>query len=154
QVKYPHKLAFGIAYEKSKSFTIAADIIYYFSMFYLAPHEFYYITESNNYHKEKAHFDFSLGAEIYLTDSFILRLGAFTNSSGAPDSCASEKINYYGGSIGIGFGDQNELSADIGVVIQYGKSNIGNYGNTNIKASWEGFMFNFIVGGTYRFGSK
>ncbi|MCP4179472.1 MAG: hypothetical protein GY756_17065, partial [bacterium] len=47
QVKYPHKLAFGIAYEKSKSFTIAADIIYYFSMFYLAPHEFYYITESN-----------------------------------------------------------------------------------------------------------
>ncbi len=155
QTKYPHRLAFGVAYEEPKAFTIAADVIFYFPMSYHAAHEFYFISKADYYHTEKAHFDFSLGMEVYISESFIFRFGAFTNSTGAPDSLGSEKINLYGGSIGIGFGDQQGLSADIGIVMQYGRSNEGNYNNNkSIRASWEGFICNFIVGGTYRFGSK
>ncbi len=143
--KLPHKLAFGVAYEKPGIITIAADVKYYFKLDYFAAHDMYQTEYSNVNHIENAHFDFSLGAEIYLTDSLVFRLGAFTNFSSATSLNATEKINLYGASTGIAIINDGGLSSGIAIVCQYGKSDMQKSENGH-RASWEKLSIQMIIG--------
>ncbi len=142
--RLPGRATLGVAYEEKKKFTLALDVIYYFPMKYSAHH---YITrpelDSTEYREER-HYDISLGCEWYLNSAFALRLGIFSNTSGAGDNKLGEgnDVNRYGGSIGIGYVN-GELSSGFGISGMYGEG-----------GSWDRlFSLSLIVGATVRFGS-
>ncbi|MCP4181527.1 MAG: hypothetical protein GY756_27500 [bacterium] len=142
--KLAHKLAFGIAYEKSGVFTIAVDIKYYFKLDYFSPHDIYQTEYYYVNHVESAHFDFSIGCELYITKSLAFRLGVFTNFSSATSLNATEKINMYGASTGLAI-ISDGLSSGIAVIGQYGKSNIQKSENGH-RASWEKLSLQIVLG--------
>ncbi len=155
-VRLPHRLAVGLAFEKSKKITIALDFIYYFYMKYNAPYDIFRATDPNAYHEERSHIDLSFGMEIYLSDVFALRWGAFTNTSGASEYSQSERVNSYGGTIGLGY-ITPIMTSGIGFIIQYGKSSI-NESKPNqlpkfsqILAEWKRLSIGIIMGGSIKF---
>ncbi len=150
-VRLPHRTAIGIAYEKRKSFTCAFDVIYYFPMEYSAPYEIA-ATENfaGNRHRERAHFDFSLGSELYMTESFALRAGLYTNSSGATRQNGQSKVNHYGGTIG-GAIYTGEVTTSLGFNVMYGESGYTrNYPSTfaDPASSWRRLFISLVVGST------
>ncbi len=150
-IRLPHRTAFGIAYDRRKSFTLAFDVIYYFPMEYSAPYEIA-ATENfaNNKHKERAHFDFSLGSELFMTETFALRAGLYTNSSGATKQNGQSKVNHYGGTLG-GALYTGEVTTSFGFNVMYGESGYTrNYPSTlaDPASSWRRLFISLVVGST------
>ncbi len=142
--RLPGRGTLGIAYEEKKNNTLALDITYYFPMKYSAPHYITYPELDSTEYREEGHYDISLGCEWYINSAFALRLGIFSNTSGAGDNQLSKgnDINLYGGSIGIGYVN-GELSSGFGVSGMYGEG-----------GSWDRiFSLSLIVGATVQFGS-
>jgi long-subunit fatty acid transport protein len=153
-IRLPHRTALGIAYEKKRAFTLALDVIYYFRMEYSAPYEIAATEDpENNEHKEKAHLDFSLGGELYLTDIIALRAGFFTNTSGATKQNGQSRVNLYGGTLGVAL-ITGDVTTSIGTNMMYGKSDYTkNYPSTmaDPASSWERLSVSIVVGSTARF---
>ncbi len=150
-VRLPHRTAFGIAFDRPKTFTVSLDVIYYFRMEYSAPYEIA-ATENfaNNKHKERSHFDFSLGSELYMTESFALRAGLYTNSSGATMQNGQSKVNHYGGTLG-GAINTGEVTTSLGFNVMYGESGYTrNHPSTlaDPASSWKRLFISLVVGST------
>ncbi len=148
-VRLPSKLDVGFAYSEAESFTISFNFIYYFRLEYSAPNDIYFTEYFTNDHIENVHFDISLGGEIYLSDSLVLRLGFFTNTSGGAENIATEKVNLYGGSIGASFITE-DITLSIGSVFQYGCISTKALESTH-RSSWEMFSAQILIGSTIYF---
>ncbi|MFC1669340.1 OmpP1/FadL family transporter [Spirochaetota bacterium] len=149
--RLPHTLTMGIAYEKKGSYAVAFDFTYYFKMKYSNPYEMFRIDSIDNYHEERNHFNISLGGEYFVTKAISLRAGFFTNTSGATEKIASEKVDMYGGSLGFGY-ISDKISTSLGLIMQYGKSGAQSSDSQvlleTIEASWKRFSIGVIFGGT------
>jgi hypothetical protein len=152
-VRLPHRTAFGIAYDKVKAFTLAFDVIYYFPLEYSAPYELSatdYTSFASNKHKERAHFDFSLGCEAYVTDVVSLRAGLYTNSSGATKQNGQTKVNHLGGTLGAAL-VTGDVTTSIGTNIMYGKSGYTQNHPSPLAdpaSSWKRLFISLVVGST------
>jgi len=126
-------------------------------MNYSAPHEMMRTADPDSHHKEKSYFDFSLGFEGKLSQSFAIQCGAFTNMSSATKQNASESINMLGASFGLSYVNKTGFSSVIGVIAQYGKSNKQDSDPApnapNTTASWKRYSVLFVIGGSYHFGN-
>jgi long-subunit fatty acid transport protein len=153
-VRLPHRLAAGLAYEKDKSYTLSMDVIYYFKMEYSAPYEIAATANhETNKHREKAHLDFSLGGEFYLTDIILLRAGLYTNTSGATKQNGQSKVDMYGGTIGAAL-IAGDVTTSLGTNVMYGKSDYTMNqpsGDGNPRSKWERLFVSLVVGSTAKF---
>lgn len=148
-IRLPHRFALGLAFDKKNDYTIALDLLYSLPMSFYSPNELFRASDSSYYHKEKASFNFSLGGEMFFSDSYALDLGIFTNLSSATENDASNEVDMFGASIGLRFVGK-KISAGLGAVFQYGESStkyssaIPYFGSTG--SSWKRFTVNFMLG--------
>lgn len=151
KMRSPHKFSFGLAYDVKKKYTISVDGIYYMAMDYSQPHAMMDIATADSRYKENAHYDISVGGEYFLNDTFSLRMGFFTNTSGAPKEKLSEKLNLYGGSFGLGF-YTGEVSSGVGFTGMYGSEDEYRQGTTQMSgAKYDKFYISMIIGGSMKF---
>jgi len=154
-VRMPTRLAVGFATRLYEKYTVSFDAIRYFKLDYKSPHDFLFEAEPDISHRERAHYDFSLGSEIPITDRFKLQLGLFTNSSGATGQNASERVDMYGVSLGGGYWFKG-VSTYMGFMYQEGKSGKQSsdfspgMGFRDI-ARWERRTVSIVLGGTVGF---
>jgi len=147
----PHKFSFGLAYDVKKKYTISVDGIYYMAMDYSQPHAMMDIATPDSRYKEDAHYDISVGGEYFLNDTFSLRMGFFTNTSGAPEEKLSEKLNLYGGSFGLGF-YTGEVSSGIGFSGMYGSEDEFRQGTTQGSGGkYDKLYISLVIGGSMKF---
>ncbi len=150
--RLPHRVTVGLAYEIKKHFTLALDVLYYFKLDYPSDQDFNSTSSTvQGTYVEKAHFNVSLGGEIYLSKKMTLRFGLFTNTSSASDKDASERVDVYGFTTGIGYVNKG-LSSGIGVITSYGESDT-QFSQVGSGARWKRLNVGLIFGGTIRFGS-
>ncbi|GMT49595.1 MAG: hypothetical protein IEMM0008_1134 [bacterium] len=150
--RLPHRMTVGLAYEIKKHFTLALDVLYYFKLNYPSDQDFNSTSSTiQGSYVEKAHFNVSLGGEIYLSKKMALRFGFFTNTSSASDKDASERVDVYGFTTGIGYISKG-LSSGIGVITSYGESDT-QFSQVGSGARWKRLNVGLIFGGTIRFGS-
>ncbi|MFC1669010.1 OmpP1/FadL family transporter [Spirochaetota bacterium] len=121
EMRSPHRIAVGLAYEQKKNFVVAFDFIYYLKIDYSQPHEMMSLTSDDTRYLEDAHYDISVGGEYFLSDTFSLRAGFFTNTSSAPVEKKAERVNIYGGTFGLGY-YTNNVSSGVGFSLSYGKT--------------------------------
>ena len=149
-VRLPHRLAAGIAWEHHK-LTLTLDGIFYFPLDYPAPRELMSATDPSHVHQEVAHADASLGAEIYVNPEWVLRGGLYTNTSSAPDP--SNHINVFGGTLGfarVGHG----MSMGWWFGFSYGQSEEEVAPDSGVSVRWVRWQLQTGMGGTLRlFGS-
>lgn len=112
--KHPHRIAAGLAYERQGVFTVSLDGIYYFPLRYGKKYTFL----DRKAFREKAHYDLSLGMELFMTKNLSLRMGAFTNSSSAPERL--DVMNIYGGALGVGIHGAKGFSSGLGITVSHG----------------------------------
>lgn len=150
EMRSPHRIAAGVAWESPKAFTISCDFIYYLPIDYSQPHEMMSVTDDQARYKEKAHFDISLGGEVFLNDSFSLRMGFFTNTSGAPVEKKAERVNMYGGTFGLGYYREN-LSSGIGFSLAYADTDYQTGTNNPVAAKYRRLAIGITLGGSVQF---
>lgn len=149
-MRSPNKFSLGLAYDVKRNYTISVDGIYYMGLNYSQPHGLMDISEPNSKYREDAHYDLSIGNEYFLDESFSLRLGFFTNSSGAPKEKKSEKIDLYGGTFGLGF-YTGEVSSGVGFSAMYGNEDYQKGTTQNTGAKYKRFYVSLVVGGSMAF---
>ncbi|MCP4135224.1 MAG: hypothetical protein GY754_29925 [bacterium] len=151
--RLPHKLAVGLAYESPGFFTVAVDCSYYFKLDYISNGELLTIGTGINRHKEKGHFDISVGGELYVAPGYALRLGFFTNTSGADmDGYENLKVNQVGFATGLGIVSSNGLSTNLGVIVMTGGSDYSIEDSSKItETSLETLSIQFIYSATVNF---
>jgi long-chain fatty acid transport protein len=147
--RYPHRFALGLGWQ-SAAVTLSLDLIAYAPLDYDAPHEVLRTGYADNRHREDAHFDASLGVEITLSDTFVLRGGAFTNTSSASIQFAEERINLYGGVLGLGV-RKDGLETGFGVMAQFGRSPFQRENEQGYETQWTRSQLMFVMGGSHRF---
>jgi long-chain fatty acid transport protein len=150
--RYPHRFALGLAWQ-SPALTLSLDLIAYAPLDYDAPHEVFRTEYPDNRHREDAHFDASLGAEITLSDTFVLRGGLFTNTSSASTQFAEERINLYGGVVGLGV-RKDGLETGFGLLGQFGRSAFQRENELGFYTQWTRAQVMFVMGGSHRFFEK
>ncbi len=150
-IRMPHQIAWGVAWETLNVVTLSFDLIYYFKMEYDAPHAIMHTKEAGYVYSERAHWDASLGMEFFLSGGYSLRFGFNTNTSAATGDDATEKINMYGGSIGIGH-RANNFTSGLGIGCMYGKTNWQEKTAEPLyPARWTRLEVRLIAGSTYMF---
>lgn len=150
--RYPHRFSLGLAWQ-SPTLTLSLDLIAYAPLDYDAPHEVLRTEFANNRHREDAHFDASLGAEVTLSDTFVLRGGVFTNTSSASAQFAEERINLFGGVLGLGV-RKDGLETGFGVMAQFGRSAFQRENEQGFLTQWTRSHLMFVMGGSHRFFEK
>ncbi len=151
KMRSPHKFSFGLAYDVKKKYTISVDGTYYMAMDYSQPHAMMDISAPDSRYKEDSHYDISVGGEYFLNDIFSLRIGFFTNTSGAPVEKRSEELNLYGGSFGLGF-YTGEVSSGIGFSGMYGSEDEFRQGTTQMSGGrYDKLYISLIIGGSMKF---
>lgn len=147
-VRLPHRLAVGVAYEEKGKYALAFDVIYYFKLDYLSPRDYLSSGNNPNQHIENQHFDFSLGAELYITETIALRAGVFSNTSSAPAS-EINKIQMFGGSFGVAH-IKGGLSTGIGMKFMFGSSSdVTEIDGT--RGNWKRLQVEVIIGSSVLF---
>ena len=150
--RYPHRFALGLAWQ-SPALTLSLDLIAYTPLDYDAPHEVLRTEFADNRHREVAHFDASLGVEITLSEMFVLRGGLFTNTSSASAQFAEERINLYGGVVGLGVRKEG-LETGFGLMAQFGRSPFQREAEPGFPTQWTRSQLMFVMGGSHRFFEK
>ncbi len=148
-IRLPHRIALGMAYGKKKGFTVSMDVIYYFSLDYPSKNDYLGSNSNIDRHLEDAHFDFSIGAEVFVSRKLAFRFGFFTNTSSAPDERESDRVNLFGFALGAGH-VTNNLSTSLGLNFQSGSSSATPNQNGD-PVSWKRFQVSLIVGSSIRF---
>ncbi|MBW7957056.1 MAG: outer membrane protein transport protein [Deltaproteobacteria bacterium] len=153
-MRLPHRVTTGVAWHND-GLTLAFDATYYFAMEYPAPNEPIRTAENENIHKERAHFDLSLGTEYILSEKWNVRGGLFTNTSSATGQYGAEKINMYGGSFGVGYVN-GSATTNFGIIVQRGDSDASASDFSpalmvSEKAAWTRTIISFLIGGSYEF---
>lgn len=150
--RYPHKFSLGLAW-KGSTVTLSADFIAYLGLDYDAPHEVFRTQYAMNRHREVAHFDASLGAEVALSDMFALRGGLFTNTSSASQQYAEERIDVFGAVVGLAV-RKDGLETGFGVMGQFGRSPFQRENEQGLFTQWTRTQLSFVLGGSHRFFEK
>lgn len=150
--RYPHRFALGLGWQTS-AVTLSLDLIAYAPLDYDAPHEVLRTQLAENRHREVAHFDASVGVEVTLSEMFVIRGGVFTNTSSASDQFAEERINLYGGVLGLGV-RKDGLETGFGVMAQYGRSPFQRENEQSLETQWTRAQLMFVMGGSHRFFEK
>ncbi len=150
--RYPHRFTLGLGWQ-STAVTVALDLIAYAPLDYDAPHEVLRTVGAGNRHREDAHVDASLGLEITLSDTFVLRGGVFTNTSSASAQFIEERINLYGGVLGLGV-RKDGLETGFGVMGQFGSSPFQRENDQGFDTKWTRAQLMFVMGGSHRFFEK
>ena len=145
----PHRFALGLGWI-SEAVTVSVDLIAYAPLDYDAPHEVLRTQFAENRHREEAHFDASVGVQVTLSDMFVLRGGFFTNTSSASAQFAEERINLYGGVLGLGV-RKDSLETGFGVMAQYGRSPFQRENEQGFETQWTRAQLMFVMGGSHRF---
>ena len=109
----PTEVRFGTAYFASATLLTTADVIYY--------------TETKgdlSSYERDAVLNYALGAEYYMTSSYPIRLGLFTNNDARPKPSSSktdqrDSIDYMGGSLFLAMVQPNS-QISVGVIYQNG----------------------------------
>lgn len=149
-MRYPHRLVFGAAWVEPSGLTLAADVVAYLPLEYEAPHEILKTSRADNRHREAFHFDASVGAELPLHGPWRVRCGLYTNTSGATDQNASERVHLFGGTLGVGYA-QGGLVSGLGLGVAFGESPRQPDFESNSEVSWRRLHFQLLYGGTHRF---
>ncbi len=117
----PARLTAGYAYLYPNSFSFSLEVSHYFKKEDLAKN-------INNYH---------LGMEFFLTDTFIIRSGLFTDLSQeeglTTTSIKTERLDYYGATLACSLlneTDQKKFWTSFGITYRLGK---GEYRSTNFS---------------------
>lgn len=147
--RYPHRFALGVAWQND-AVTLSLDLIAYAALDYDAPHEVLRTELAENRHREVAHFDASLGAQLTLTDTFVLRGGLFTNTSSASAQFAEERIDLFGGVLGLGV-RKDGLETGFGVLAQFGRSPFQRENEQGFETQWTRSQVMLVMGGSHRF---
>ena len=147
--RYPHRFALGLSWQ-STALTLSLDLIAYAPLNYDAPHEVLRTQFAENRHREDAHFDASLGAELTLSETFVLRGGLFTNTSSASAQFAEERINLFGGVVGLGV-RKDGLETGFGLMAQFGRSPFQRENQQGFQTQWTRTQLMFVMGGSHRF---
>lgn len=150
--RYPHRLALGLGWQ-TEALTLSLDLIGYAPLDYDAPHEVLRTQFAENRHREDAHLDASLGVELTLSDTFVLRGGLFTNTSSASAQFAEERINLYGGVVGLGV-RKNGFETGFGLMGQFGQSPYQRENEAGYPTQWTRSQLMLLVGGSHRFFEK
>ena len=150
--RYPHRFALGLGWQK-EAFTISLDLIAYAPLNYDAPHEVLRTEFADNRHREDAHFDASLGLEVTINETFVLRGGLFTNTSSASAQFIEERINLYGGVVGLGV-RKDGLETGFGLMAQFGRSPFQRENAQGFETQWTRSQLMFVMGGSHRFFEK
>ena len=148
-VRLPNRITLGIALVEKNNYIISLDVIYYFSMKYSAPNEMMHNDMADWDHRENSHFNISLGGELNLSETFALRMGLYTNTSGADTQDKNERVNLYGGTLGMGY-KAGTVTTNTGLNVMYGKTGIlSDSGGEGIE--WERLSISLIIGGSTSF---
>lgn len=150
--RYPHRFALGLGWQTS-ALTLSFDLIAYAPLDYDAPHEVLRTQFAENRHREVTHFDASVGVEVTLSEMFVIRGGLFTNTSSASDQFAEERINLYGGVLGLGV-RKDGLETGFGVMAQYGQSPFQRENEQSLETQWTRAQVMLVMGGSHRFFEK
>ncbi len=150
--RYPHRFALGLGWQSS-AVTLSLDLIAYAPLDYDAPHEVLRTQFAENRHREVAHFDASVGVEVTLSEMFVIRGGLFTNTSSASDQFAEERINLYGGALGLGV-RKDGLETGFGLMAQFGRSPFQRENEQSFETQWTRSQLMFVMGGSHRFFEK
>ena len=150
--RYPHKFSLGLAWQGSRVL-LSFDFVAYLGLDYDAPHEVLRTQYADNRHLEVAHFDASLGAEVVLSEMFVLRGGLFTNTSSASQQYAEERIDLFGGVVGLGV-RKDGLETGFGVMGQFGRSAFQRENDQGLLTQWRRAQLMFVLGGSHRFFEK
>lgn len=150
--RYPHRFSLGLAWESS-AVTVSLDLITYAPLDYDAPHEVLRTQYEVNRHREVHHFDGSLGVQVTLSEMFVLRGGVFTNTSSASDQFAEERIDMFGGVVGLGV-RKGGLETGFGLMGQFGSSPFQRENDQGYPTSWSRTQLMFVMGGSHRFFEK
>jgi len=105
--EYPYVLTLGAAYFPTNSLLVSGDISYYTS------------TSDDIVGDRRSFFNVALGAEYYVTSSWALRGGAFTNAASTYSSEQGEHVNLYGGSLSVSYFTKGN-SLTLGSAYSYG----------------------------------
>ena len=113
--EYPYLVSAGIAYFPSPSLLLSADISYNSGYSYVFPDKTYDMSAVING---------AIGAEYYLTPSWALRAGFFTDFANTPEAIdgnanQSEHIDLFGGSLSVSHFTKN-TSLTVGGNYKYG----------------------------------
>lgn len=150
-VRYPHRFALGVAWSPRSGLSLSADGILYAGLRYPVAYEIFNPFTSDGVYEEVLHADGSLGVEARLTDSLALRLGLLTNTSGAPDEVARERVQMFGGTAGVAI-RIGGFTTSVGLVFQYGHSGYQTYAREpGFPLSQDRFNVQVMVGGSSRF---
>jgi hypothetical protein len=152
----PLRINAGVAYEKAKSFSVGADVHYYFSTkkydgFDGITHQIATATDnvtrdfnvaSKREHESRAVIDLSLGGEVWLFEMLALRGGFFTNRAPRELDKSREglndiRIDRVGGSLGVGL-LTGSFETTFGVVYQHGSGQVNILDSTSSAAAAEG----------------
>ncbi|NOZ01659.1 MAG: hypothetical protein GXP54_07190 [Deltaproteobacteria bacterium] len=146
-VRLPHQLTLGLAWAEPGSYTLSFDAIFYLPMDYLAPNEIWNPGDINNRHREAFHFDASIGAEIELAEKWAIRLGFYTNTSGATDFNAEDRIHLFGGTLGFAYGRRGKRFG-VGINVMGGRSGTQTSPGGDVPTRWDRLQVQIQIGGT------
>lgn len=152
ETRYPHRFSLGLAWQTS-ALTLSLDLVAYLGLDYDAPHEVLRTQFAVNRHREVPHFDASLGAEVALSEMFALRGGLFTNTSSASGQFAEERIDLFGGVVGLGV-RKDGLETGFGVMAQFGRSAFQRENEQGFLTQWSRVQVMLVMGGSHRFFEK
>ncbi|MCA9523010.1 MAG: hypothetical protein KC609_18675 [Myxococcales bacterium] len=145
-LRLPHRITLGVAWARAGAFTLSADLIAYLPLDYAAPNSIYAPSDATYRYRERFHVDASLGAQIDLSERWVLHLGFYTNTSGATDQDATLRIHLFGGTIGAGFGKQGQR-LHFGLNLSGGRAGRQSVGDST-PVSWRRFSVQVLFGGT------
>jgi len=148
--RLPHRFALGLAWKTSRAL-VSLDLIAYAGLDYPSSHQPFRADLAVDRHAEAPHYDASLGAELPLHENLALRLGAFTNSSSAPQRYIEERVQMYGGSVGVVY-VTGGLETTLGIVGQVGESGWQQETVNNPPVSWTRKQVALVFGGAHRIG--
>jgi len=149
EVRNPHRFALGLAWDRPGVLTLSADVVVYAGLDYPAPHEPLRADLADNRHRELAHVDGSLGAEVPLNSRWALRAGLFTNTSSASQQFIEERVQLFGATLGVGFRTGN-LETGLGLVGQFGGSSPQAERPDLPPTSWSRAQVMLVLGGSHR----
>ncbi len=122
---WPHEVRLGMAWFANPRFLWTLDVVHRGA-----------VDGSLTRYDREAVLNFASGTEVYLTPSFPLRVGIFTNNDARPEVSSSvaggEHIDYIGASIFLAWVQPNSQVA-IGTVLQQGSGEAQKLGDTNIQ---------------------
>ena len=84
---------------------------------------------------------------------FVLRGGLFSNTSSASPQFAEERIDLFGGVVGLGV-RKDGLETGFGVLGQFGRSSFQRENDQGFLTQWTRSQLMFVMGGSHRFFEK